>query len=76
MRMLDQRVSVSYRHLEKVILKDPSNTQARVALAASYLESGNRAMAISTLEEVIKLTPSFKEQGTYFINEIKAGRKP
>ena len=61
---------------KKVILKDPSNTQARVALAASYLESGNRAMAISTLEEVIKLTPSFKEQGTYFINEIKAGRKP
>ncbi len=47
-----------------------------ITLTAAYLQAGDRADAIATLEEIIKLQPSFKDQGTYYINEIKAGRNP
>lgn len=55
---------------------DPNNTQHRISLAAAYLQSGRRNEAIQAIEEIIKLDPSFKEKGEYYISEIKAGRNP
>ncbi len=58
------------------IQRDPNKLEYRITLAAAYLQSGRRNEAISVIEEMIKLDPSFKEKGDYYINEIKAGRNP
>ncbi len=58
------------------IAENPTNYQFRVSLAAAYLESGDRASAIKELEKAIEVSPDFKEQGTFYIKEIKAGRNP
>ncbi len=52
------------------------NPQFHISLAAAYLKNGERQKAILELEQVIKLNPSFKNQGEYYINEIRAGRNP
>lgn len=62
--------------VQKRIALEPTNLQHRMTLAAAYLQAGRRQEAIQSLEELIKLQPSFKEQGEYYINEIKAGRNP
>jgi O-antigen ligase len=55
---------------------DPENLQHRVTLTAAYLQANRRQEAIQILEGIIKLQPSFKERGEYYISEIKAGRNP
>ena len=55
---------------------DPTNMQHRITLTAAYLQAGRRAEAVQTLQEIIKLQPSFKDQGEYYIKEIQAGRNP
>lgn len=62
--------------VKKRIELDPANIQHKITLAAAYLQAGRRQEAIQTLEDIIRLDPSFKEQGEYFINEIKAGKTP
>jgi len=59
-----------------LIAKEPNNVQYHVNLAATYLKIGERENAIKELERAIEINPQFKEQGEYFINEIKAGRNP
>ena len=59
-----------------LVNSDPSNAQYHVSLVAAYSELGMKDEAIGEIEEAIKLTPEFKAQGEYYINEIKAGRKP
>jgi teichuronic acid biosynthesis protein TuaE len=59
-----------------LILKQPNNAQLRLGLAATYLQLGDRQNAIKELETIIKLEPKFKEQGEYYISEIRAGRNP
>jgi len=54
----------------------PQDAQLHVQLAAAYLSAGRRTDAIRALERAIELEPSFREQGLYFIEEIKAGRTP
>ena len=61
---------------EKFIEKSPSNAQYRVRLAATYIKIGKREEAIKQLQKAIELKPDFKKQGEYYINEIRAGRKP
>ncbi len=61
---------------QMIILKEPNNAQVHLSLAATYLQFGDRANAIKELEKTIELDPQFKEQGEYFINEIRAGRNP
>ena len=56
--------------------QSPNNAQYRVSLAASYLQAGLREQAIGQLERAIELNPDFKEQGEFFIQEIRAGRNP
>lgn len=58
------------------IIKTEDTAQNHVSLAASYLNLEERDNAIKELEKAIELNPEFKEQGEYFINEIKAGRNP
>lgn len=59
-----------------IIAENPDNAQYHVNLAATYLRLGERENSIKELEKTIELNPSFKQQGEYFINEIKAGRNP
>lgn len=61
---------------EARVTSDPQNAERRVQLAAAYLAAGRRDEAIKSIEQAIEIEPSFKEQGEYFINEIKAGRNP
>lgn len=61
---------------EKLIKNNPDNAQYRVSLAASYMQIGERQKAIEQLQKAIEIEPKFKQQGEYFINEIKAGRNP
>ena len=61
---------------EKIIEQNPSNVQYRISLAASYLQMGARQKAIEQLQKAIALEPKFKQQGEYYINEIRAGRNP
>ena len=61
---------------EYLIREQPNNAQLYVSLAATYLQLGERQNAIKELEKAIELEPKFKEQGEYFINEIRAGRNP
>ncbi len=55
---------------------DPSNLQHRITLTAAYLNASRRQDAIYTIEEIIKIDPTFKERGDYYIAEIRAGRNP
>jgi tetratricopeptide (TPR) repeat protein len=68
----DEAVAVAR---ERVSL-NPLNTQYRITLVSVYLDAGRRGEAIGAIEEIIKIDPSFKEQGEYFISEIRAGRNP
>lgn len=61
---------------QKRIELDPTNLQHRITLTVAYLQMGRRQEAIQTLSEIIKLDPTFKEKGEYYINEIKSGRNP
>ena len=58
------------------IQKQPTNLNHRLTLAAAYLQSGQRNNAITTIQEIIKIDPTFKEKGDYYISEIRAGRNP
>ncbi|MFH0804181.1 MAG: O-antigen ligase family protein [Candidatus Zambryskibacteria bacterium] len=62
--------------VKKRIELSPGNPQHYITLTAAYLQDNRRQEAVQTLEELIKLEPSFKERGEYYINEIKAGRNP
>ena len=62
--------------VKRRIQLDPTNLQHRITLTAAYLQADRRLEAVQTLEELIKIEPSFKEKGDYYINEIKAGRNP
>lgn len=61
---------------EKLLETDPNNAQYHVSLAASYLQIGRREEAIKQLQKAMEIEPKFKQQGEYYINEIKAGRNP
>lgn len=61
---------------KKRLENEPKNTQARISLAATYLALGNRAAAIREIQQAIVDMPEFKEQGEYYIKEIRAGRNP
>lgn len=62
--------------VRKRIELQPDNLQHRITLTAAFLQAGRMTEAIQVLEELIRLEPAFKEQGEYYINEIRAGRNP
>jgi Flp pilus assembly protein TadD len=67
----DKVISILKKQLEQG--EDP---QLRLRLAAAYLESGDKENAILEIQKIQAINPQFKEQGDYYIKEIKAGRKP
>ncbi len=61
--------------LETNVEKNPTDAQMLLSLAAGYSEAGFKSKAIETIQQVIVLDPTFKEQGEYYISEIRAGRQ-
>jgi putative inorganic carbon (HCO3(-)) transporter len=61
---------------QKFIEEEPGNSQYYVSLAATFVQLEERNKAIEALEKAIELNPQFKEQGEYYIKEIRAGRNP
>lgn len=54
----------------------PTDPNVFLQLAAAYLKAERRADAVVALEKAIELNPAFKDQGTFYIQEIQAGRNP
>lgn len=61
---------------EMRVKANPGEAQAHLGLAAAYVELKRSAAAIAEIQKTMELVPAFKEQGEYFIREIRAGRKP
>ncbi len=55
---------------------EPNVFRHNITLTAAYLQSNQRDKAIGLLESMIIKDPSFKQQGEYYISEIKAGNNP
>lgn len=60
--------------VKKRLELQPDNHQHYLTLAAVYLEAQMRPEAITALEKLIELEPSFKEQGEQYISDIRAGK--
>jgi len=54
----------------------PENADYRIALAAAYLETGERNKSVVELRKAEELRPDLKAQIEYYIKEIEAGRNP
>jgi O-antigen ligase/tetratricopeptide (TPR) repeat protein len=57
-------------------LQEADDPQIRRRLAAAYLEMGDSARAIAEIQKIMIANPEYKQQGEYYIQEIRAGRKP
>ena len=62
--------------LSALITSDPANYRYHISLAALHLEKGERQKAIAEIQKAVDISPEFKDQGEYYIKEIKAGRNP
>ncbi len=62
--------------IKKRVESAPNNLQYRINLAAAYLAAERRNDAVQAIADAIKIDPSFKEKGDYYISEIRAGRNP
>lgn len=61
---------------ETILKDDPNNARLHLSLGASYLQIGRRQDAIDEIQKAIDLDESLKEQGEFYIKEIRAGRNP
>lgn len=52
----------------------PNDPNAFVGLGRAYLVNGDKANAIASIEEAMRLEPQFKEQGESIIRDIEAGK--
>lgn len=71
-----KRYDIVLQIWEARVASDPNNLQYHVSLAAAYLVAGKRNEAITELQKAETLDPTFKQQGDYYISEIRAGRNP
>lgn len=62
--------------LKAHIARTPGDTEPHLNLAALYLGLGKRNEAVNEIRTAIMIKPEFKEQGEFYIEEIKAGRNP
>lgn len=60
--------------LRERIAANPYDFGALQNLAAAYYQSGNKAAAIKTVQDMIKLNPEFKATGEQYIQAIQAGK--
>ena len=70
----------SVKNFDRVIillkqkLKEGEDPQIQIRLAAAYLAQGDRALAIAEIQKIIDVHPQFKEQGEYYIEQIRSGK--
>jgi O-antigen ligase/tetratricopeptide (TPR) repeat protein len=57
-------------------LKRAEDSALRLRLAAAFTEKGDRAGAIAEIQKIQAMNPEFKEQGDYYIQQIREGKKP
>lgn len=62
--------------LKNKLASGGDDAQLRLRLAAAYLEAGRQAESLAEIQKIIDAHPDFKAQGEYYMNEIRAGRKP
>jgi O-antigen ligase/tetratricopeptide (TPR) repeat protein len=69
-----------YQKIEQIadmqIKANPNNPQTYLSLAGLYLKMNRRNEAIQQIQKAIVLQPAFKEQGEFYIKEIREGRDP
>ncbi len=53
---------------------NPNDAQTHLSLAQVYLGEGNKTAAISEIQKIVALDPSFAQQGQYYIQQIQAGK--
>lgn len=64
------------RVFTKVIATQPQNAEIRKSLSGVYFMTGNRNLAIETLEKASADIPSFREEAARLIVGIRAGKSP
>jgi tetratricopeptide (TPR) repeat protein/O-antigen ligase len=57
-------------------LESREDTALRLRLAAALMEKGDRAGSIAEIQKVQSVNPEFQEQGDYYIQQIREGKKP
>lgn len=62
--------------LEVQLKNNPNDPQTLLTLAATYLQIGDRVRSVELIKRIIGISPEFKAQGEYYIQEIEAGRNP
>jgi tetratricopeptide (TPR) repeat protein len=53
----------------------PNDANAFIGLGRAYLMTGDKANAIASVKEAIRIEPQFKEQGESIIKDITAGKQ-
>lgn len=61
---------------EERVKNNPENAQYHLSLAAAYIGNNQRESAIQEIIGLMRTNPEFKDQGQYYIDEIRAGRNP
>ncbi len=57
-------------------LSEKDDPQLRLRLAAAYLEMGKKTESLAEIQKIIDVHPDFREQGEFYMNQIRAGKKP
>ena len=82
--IIDQRIAAAYfqtgatqkglQLMLSLVERSPNDADLYVSLAAMYSEAGRDAEAIKALQKAIELNPGFKEQGEFYIEQIRTGQ--
>ncbi|MEK7120525.1 MAG: O-antigen ligase family protein [Patescibacteria group bacterium] len=70
------RLDMALENTLQKIKEYPGDAQHYVSLAAVYSGLGDFSKAIKAIEKAIELNPGFKEQGEYYISQLRKGIKP
>lgn len=62
--------------LNKKLSEGGDDPQLQLRLAAAYLEAGDKPKSLAEIQKIIDVHPDFKQQGEYYMNQIRAGKKP
>jgi O-antigen ligase/Flp pilus assembly protein TadD len=62
--------------LQKKLSDGGDDPQLRLRLAAAYLEMGKKTESLAEIQKIIDAHPDFKQQGEYYMGQIRAGKKP
>ncbi len=71
-----QRYDLVLKLWQNKVKSEPANAQNRFSLAAAYLQSGQRNLAIQELQSAGEIDPKLKASVDHLISEIRAGRNP